>query len=31
MMTYAYHHAQEIIKKHVNAGRDDVMIALAQA
>ena len=27
MMTYAYHHAQEIIKKHVNAGSDDVLIA----
>ena len=27
MMTYAYHHAQEIIKKHVNAGKDDVLIA----
>jgi selenocysteine lyase/cysteine desulfurase len=27
MMTYAYHHAQEIIKTHVNAGSDDVLIA----
>ncbi len=27
MMTWAYHHAQEIIKKHVNAGPDDVLIA----
>jgi selenocysteine lyase/cysteine desulfurase len=27
MMTYAYHNAQEIIKKHVNAGSDDVLIA----
>jgi selenocysteine lyase/cysteine desulfurase len=27
MMTYAYHHAQEIIKRHVNAGSDDVLIA----
>lgn len=27
MMTYAYHHAQEIIKKYVNAGSDDVLIA----
>ncbi len=26
-MTWAYHHAQEIIKKHVNAGPDDVLIA----
>lgn len=26
MMTWAYHHAQEIIKKHVNAGPDDVLI-----
>jgi selenocysteine lyase/cysteine desulfurase len=25
-MTWAYHHAQEIIKKHVNAGPDDVLI-----
>ena len=27
MMTWAYHHAQEIIKNHVNAGPDDVLIA----
>ncbi len=27
VMTWAYHHAQEIIKKHVNAGPDDVLIA----
>lgn len=27
MMTWSYHHAQEIIKKHVNAGPDDVLIA----
>ncbi len=27
MMTYAYNHAHEIIKKHVNAGSDDVLIA----
>ncbi len=27
MMTWAYHHAQEVIKKHVNAGPDDVLIA----
>jgi selenocysteine lyase/cysteine desulfurase len=27
VMTWAYHHAQEIIKKHVNAGSDDVLIA----
>ena len=27
VMTWAYHHAQEIIKKHVNAGNDDVLIA----
>jgi len=27
IMTWAYHHAQEIIKKHVNAGPDDVLIA----
>lgn len=27
MMTWAYHYAQEIIKKHVNAGPDDVLIA----
>ncbi len=27
MMTWAYHHAQEIIKMHVNAGPDDVLIA----
>jgi selenocysteine lyase/cysteine desulfurase len=26
MMTWAYHHAQEIIKHHVNAGPDDVII-----
>lgn len=26
MMTWAYHHAQEIIKNHVNAGPDDVLI-----
>lgn len=26
MMTWAYHHAQEIIKRHVNAGHDDVLI-----
>jgi len=26
-MTYAYHHAQHIIKKHVNAGPNDVIIA----
>ncbi len=26
-MTWAYHHAQEIIKRHVNAGPDDVLIA----
>lgn len=26
MMTWAYHHAQEIIKKHVNTGPDDVII-----
>ncbi len=26
VMTWAYHHAQEIIKKHVNAGPDDVLI-----
>jgi len=26
-MTWAYHHAQEIIKNHVNAGPDDVLIA----
>jgi selenocysteine lyase/cysteine desulfurase len=26
-MTYAYHCAQQIIKKHVNAGEDDVLIA----
>lgn len=25
-MTYAYHHAQQLIKKHVNAGKDDVII-----
>ncbi len=25
-MTYAYHHAHEIIKKHCNAGKDDVII-----
>ena len=25
-MTYAYHHAQKIIKKHVNAGKNDVII-----
>ncbi len=27
VMTWAYHHAQEIIKRHVNAGPDDVLIA----
>ncbi|MCU0378264.1 MAG: aminotransferase class V-fold PLP-dependent enzyme [Bacteroidales bacterium] len=27
VMTWAYHQAQEIIKKHVNAGHDDVLIA----
>ncbi len=27
MMTWAYHHAQEIIKRHVNAGPDDMLIA----
>jgi selenocysteine lyase/cysteine desulfurase len=27
VMTWAYHHAQEVIKKHVNAGPDDVLIA----
>ena len=27
MMTYAYHHAQEIIKKHVNASRDVVFMS----
>lgn len=27
MMTWAYHHAQEIIKRHFNAGPDDVLIA----
>lgn len=27
IMTWAYHHAQEVIKKHVNAGTDDVLIA----
>ena len=27
VMTWAYHHAQDIIKKHVNAGPDDVLIA----
>lgn len=27
VMTWAYHRAQEIIKKHVNAGPDDVLIA----
>jgi selenocysteine lyase/cysteine desulfurase len=27
VMTWAYHHAQEIIKKHVNAGPDDVLVA----
>jgi selenocysteine lyase/cysteine desulfurase len=27
VMTWAYHQAQEIIKKHVNAGPDDVLIA----
>lgn len=27
LMTWAYHHAQEIIKKHVNAGPDDVLVA----
>ncbi|MEM9686612.1 MAG: aminotransferase class V-fold PLP-dependent enzyme [Bacteroidota bacterium] len=26
-MTYAYHKAQDIIKKHVNAGKDDVLIS----
>jgi selenocysteine lyase/cysteine desulfurase len=26
-MTWAYHHAHDIIKKHVNAGPDDVLIA----
>jgi len=26
LMTYAYHHAREIIKKHVNAGPDDVLL-----
>ncbi|MFN8208861.1 MAG: aminotransferase class V-fold PLP-dependent enzyme [Bacteroidales bacterium] len=25
-MTYAYHHAQQLIKKHVNAGKEDVII-----
>ena len=25
-MTMAYHHARTIIKKHVNAGKDDVLI-----
>ncbi len=25
-MTMAYHHARDIIKKHVNAGRDDILI-----
>ncbi len=25
-MTYSYHHAQKLIKKHVNAGPDDVII-----
>lgn len=27
VMTWAYHHAQEVIKRHVNAGPDDVLIA----
>ncbi|MFZ2287773.1 MAG: aminotransferase class V-fold PLP-dependent enzyme [Bacteroidales bacterium] len=27
LMTWAYHHAQEKIKRHVNAGPDDVLIA----
>lgn len=27
VMTWAYHHAQEIIKRHVNAGPNDVLIA----
>ncbi len=27
VMTWAYHHAQEMIKRHVNAGTDDVIIA----
>lgn len=27
MMTMAYHEAREIIKRHVNAGKDDVLIA----
>lgn len=27
LMTWAYQHAQEIIKRHVNAGPDDVLIA----
>ena len=26
-MTYAYHKAQEIIKKHVNASKEDVLIS----
>ena len=26
-MTYAYHQSKEIIKKHVNAGKDDVLIS----
>ncbi|MDD8018836.1 MAG: aminotransferase class V-fold PLP-dependent enzyme [Bacteroidota bacterium] len=26
LMTHAYHHAHEIIKKHVNAGADDVLL-----
>ncbi len=26
LMTHAYHHAHEVIKKHVNAGSDDVLL-----
>ncbi|MCF6241058.1 MAG: hypothetical protein L3J74_06905, partial [Bacteroidales bacterium] len=29
-MTHAYHKAQQIIKKHVNAGEDDVLLTLGQ-
>ncbi len=29
-MTHAYHEAQHIIKKHVNAGKDDVLLTVGQ-